>query len=129
LQEQGSAFLRGNRPAEDAFLTTQIRHAGLNIIGRSATPEFGVCGSAENPAIYVTRSPWNPQYTTFGSSAGACASVAAGIIPLAHATDGGGSIRIPAGSNGLIGLKSSRGYSPLARRYRISRVMSQHKAV
>jgi amidase len=73
--------LRGNRPAEDAFLTTQIRHAGLNIIGRSATPEFGVCGSAENPAIYVTRSPWNPQYTTFGSSAGACASVAAGIIP------------------------------------------------
>jgi amidase len=81
LQEQGSAFLRGNRPAEDAFLTTQIRHAGLNIIGRSATPEFGVCGSAENPAIYVTRSPWNPQYTTFGSSAGACTSVAAGIIP------------------------------------------------
>ncbi|MET3703277.1 amidase family protein [Citrobacter sp. UYEF32] len=109
LQEQGSAFMRGNRPDEDAFLTTQIRHAGLNIIGRSATPEFGVCGSAENPAIYVTRSPWNPQYTTFGSSAGACASVAAGVIPLAHATDGGGSIRIPAGANGLVGLKSSRG--------------------
>lgn len=109
LQEQGSTFMRGNRPTEDTFLTSQIRKAGLNIIGRSATPEFGVCGSAENPDIYVTRSPWNTDYTTFGSSAGACASVAAGILPLAHATDGGGSIRIPAGSNGLIGLKSSRG--------------------
>jgi amidase len=109
LQEQGSRFMRGNRPTEDAFLTSQMRKAGLNIIGRSATPEFGVCGSAENPDIYVTRSPWNTDYTTFGSSAGACASVAAGILPLAHATDGGGSIRIPAGANGLIGLKSSRG--------------------
>jgi amidase len=109
LQEQGSKFMRGNRPKEDAFLTSQIRQAGLNIIGRSTTPEFGVCGSAENPDIYVTRSPWNTDYTTFGSSAGASASVAAGILPLAHATDGGGSIRIPAGSNGLVGLKSSRG--------------------
>ena len=114
LQEQGSKFMRGNRPTEDAFLTSQIRHAGLNIIGRSATPEFGVCGSAENPDIYVTRSPWNTDYTTFGSSAGSCASVAAGIVPLAHATDGGGSIRIPAGANGLIGLKSSRGVFSIA---------------
>ncbi|KQN53410.1 amidase [Erwinia sp. Leaf53] len=114
LQEQGSKFLRGNRPAADAFLTQQIRHAGLNIIGRSATPEFGVCGSAENPDIYVTRNPWNPEYTTFGSSAGASASVAAGVLPLAHATDGGGSIRIPAGSHGLIGLKSSRGVFSIA---------------
>ncbi len=114
LQEQGSKFLRGNRPAEDAFLTTQIRHAGLNIIGRTTAPEFGVCGSVENPEIYVTRNPWNPDYTTFGSSAGAAASVAAGITPLAHATDGGGSIRIPAGSQGLIGLKSTRGVFSIA---------------
>lgn len=114
LQEQGSKFMRGNRPTEDAFLTSRIRHAGLNIIGRTTTPEFGVCGSAENPDIYVTRSPWNTDYTTFGSSAGSCASVAAGIVPLAHATDGGGSIRIPAGSNGLIGLKSSRGVFSIA---------------
>jgi len=114
LQEQGSKFMRGNRPTEDAFLTSQIRHAGLNIIGRSATPEFGVCGSAENPDIYVTRSPCNTDYTSFGSSAGSCASVAAGIVPLAHATDGGGSIRIPAGANGLIGLKSSRGVFSIA---------------
>ncbi|WP_260607929.1 amidase [Klebsiella sp. 2680] len=114
LQEQGSKFMRGNRPTEDAFLTTKIRAAGLNIIGRSAAPEFGVCGSAENPDIYVTHNPWNPDYTTFGSSAGAAASVAAGVLPLAHATDGGGSIRIPAGSHGLIGLKCSRGVFSIA---------------
>ncbi|NIF23683.1 amidase [Candidatus Pantoea multigeneris] len=114
LQEQGSLFMQGNRPAEDGFLTQKIRAAGLNIIGRSATPEFGVCGSAENPAVYVAHNPWNPEYTTFGSSAGACASVAAGVLPLAHATDGGGSIRIPAGSHGLIGLKSTRGVFSIA---------------
>ncbi|MCC3701601.1 amidase [Rouxiella badensis] len=114
LQEQGSKFLQGNRPGEDSFLTQQFRKAGLNIIGRSATPEFGVCSSAENPEVYVTRNPWNTAYTSFGSSAGASASVAAGILPLAHATDGGGSIRIPAGANGLIGLKSSRGVFSIA---------------
>ncbi|MFT8644317.1 MAG: amidase [Gluconacetobacter sp.] len=114
LQEQGSKFLRGNRSDRDAFLTAKMRNAGLNIIGRSTVPEFGVCGSAENPDIYVTRSPWNPDYTTFGSSAGASASVAAGIVPMAHATDGGGSIRIPAGANGLVGLKCSRGVFSIA---------------
>lgn len=114
LQEQGSKFMRGNRPTEDAFLTHKIRQAGINIIGRSATPEFGVAGSAENPDVYVVRNPWNTDYTTFGSSAGAASSVAAGVLPLAHATDGGGSIRIPAGSHGLIGLKSTRGVFSIA---------------
>ncbi len=109
LQEQGSTFMQGVRAHQDAFLTGRIRQAGLNIIGRTTVPEFGVCSSAENPRVYVTKNPWNPHYTTFGSSAGACASVAAGIVPLAHATDGGGSIRIPAGANGLVGLKASRG--------------------
>ena len=55
LQEQGSLFMRGNRPATDAFLTGQMRKAGLNLMGRTTTPEFGVCSSAENPALYVTR--------------------------------------------------------------------------
>lgn len=114
LQEQGSKFMQGNRATEDAFLTEKIRAAGLNLIGRSATPEFGVAGSAENPDIYVVRNPWNTDYTTFGSSAGAASSVAAGVLPLAHATDGGGSIRIPAGSHGLIGLKSTRGVFSIA---------------
>ncbi|MDE2377463.1 amidase [Bradyrhizobium sp.] len=114
LQEMGSLLMRGNRAAADTFLTTKFRHAGLNLIGRTTTPEFGVCSSADNPAVYVTRNPWNTDYTTCGSSAGSAAMVAAGVVPIAHATDGGGSIRIPAGVNGNIGLKVSRGVFSLA---------------
>lgn len=114
LQEQGSLFMRGNRPAADTFLTGQFRKAGLNLMGRTTTPEFGVCSSAENPEVYVTRNPWNTDYTTCGSSAGSGAMVASGVVPVAHATDGGGSIRIPAGVNGNIGLKVSRGVFSLA---------------
>ncbi|QEL23831.1 amidase [Bosea sp. F3-2] len=114
LQEQGSLFMRGNRPAADAWLTGRMRKAGLNLMGRTTTPEFGVCSSAENPAIYVTRNPWHTDYTTCGSSAGTAAMVAAGAVPLSHATDGGGSIRIPAGFNGNIGLKASRGVFSIA---------------
>lgn len=114
LQEQGSLFMRGNRPAADAWLTGRMRKAGLNLMGRTTTPEFGVCSSAENPAVYITRNPWNTDYTTCGSSAGTAAVVAAGVLPLSHATDGGGSIRIPAGFNGNIGLKASRGVFSIA---------------
>ncbi|WP_407151630.1 amidase [Bradyrhizobium sp. ORS 86] len=114
LQEMGSLMMRGNRATEDTFLTSKLREAGLNLIGRTTTPEFGVCSSAENPAVYVTRNPWNTDYTTCGSSAGSAAMVAAGAVPIAHATDGGGSIRIPAGVNGNIGLKVSRGVFSLA---------------
>ena len=114
LQEMGSLIMRGNRATSDTFLTGKFRQAGLNLIGRTTTPEFGVCSSAENPAVYVTRNPWNTDYTTCGSSAGSAAMVAAGALPIAHATDGGGSIRIPAGVNGNIGLKVSRGVFSLA---------------
>ena len=114
LQEMGSLLMRGNRAAADTFLTGKMRQAGLNLIGRTTTPEFGVCSSADNPAVYVTRNPWNTDYTTCGSSAGSAAMVAAGVVPIAHATDGGGSIRIPAGVNGNIGLKVSRGVFSLA---------------
>jgi amidase/6-aminohexanoate-cyclic-dimer hydrolase len=114
LQEMGSLLMRGNRAAADTFLTAKFRAAGLNLIGRTTTPEFGVCSSADNPAVYVTRNPWNTDYTTCGSSAGSAAMVAAGAVPIAHATDGGGSIRIPAGVNGNIGLKVSRGVFSLA---------------
>ena len=114
LQEMGSLLMRGHRAGADSFLTGQIRKAGLNIIGRTTTPEFGVCSSAENPAVYVTRNPWNLEYTTCGSSAGTAAALAAGVLPLSHATDGGGSIRIPAGFNGNIGLKPSRGVFSIA---------------
>src|SRR3954449_7734695 len=114
LQEMGSLLMRGNRATADTFLTGKMRQAGLNLIGRTTTPEFGVCSSADNPAVYVTRNPWNTDYTTCGSSAGSAAMVAAGAGPIAHATDGGGSIRIPAGVNGNIGLKVSRGVFSLA---------------
>jgi len=113
-QEMGSLFMRGNRAAEDAYLTGRMRRAGLNLVGRTTTPEFGVCSSAENPAVYVTRNPWNLDYTTCGSSAGTAAMVASGVVPMSHATDGGGSIRIPAGFNGNIGLKPSRGVFSIA---------------
>ncbi|CAN5608595.1 amidase [soil metagenome] len=113
LQEFGSLLMQGHRPAEDSFLTGQLRRAGLNIVGRSTTPEFGVCSSVEN-SLFVTRNPWDLEYTTCGSSAGTAAVVAAGVLPMSHATDGGGSIRIPAGVNGNIGLKVSRGVFSLA---------------
>lgn len=114
LQEMGSVLMQGHRASTDSFLTKKIRQAGLNIMGRTTTPEFGVCSSAENPAMYVTRNPWDLSYTTCGSSAGTAAAVAAGVVPLSHATDGGGSIRIPAGVNGNIGLKPSRGVFSIA---------------
>ncbi len=114
LQEMGSLLMRGNRATADSHLAGRIRQAGLNIVGRSTTPEFGVCSSAENPAVYVTRNPWDLAYTTNGSSAGTAATVATGALPVSHATDGGGSIRIPAGVNGNIGLKVSRGVFSIA---------------
>jgi amidase len=114
LQEMGSHFMRGNRASADTWLTTRMRQAGLNLIGRTTTPEFGVCSSAENPEVYITRNPWNLEYTTCGSSAGSAAAVATGVVPMAHSTDGGGSIRIPAGFNGNIGLKPSRGVFSIA---------------
>ncbi len=112
-QEMGSLLMQGNVAAADSHLTAKIRKAGLNIIGRSTTPEFGVCSSAEN-SLCVTRNPWNLGHTTCGSSAGSAAMVAAGATPISHGTDGGGSIRIPAGVNGLVGLKPSRGVFSIA---------------
>src|SRR5258706_1915540 len=105
LQEMGSRLMRGNRAGADSVLTGRIRAAGLNVIGRSTTPEFGCCSAADNPAVYVTRNPWDVDYTTNGSSAGTAAMVAAGVLPISHATDGGGSIRLPAGACGNIGVK------------------------
>ena len=114
LQEMGSLLMRGNRAAADSYLAGRLRGAGLNIIGRTTTPEFGCCSAADNLAVYRTRNPWNLAHTTNGSSAGSGAMVAAGAVPIAHATDGGGSIRIPAGACGNLGLKVSRGVFSIA---------------
>ena len=87
LEEMGSLYMRGNRADADTFLTSQMHKAGLNLIGRTTTPEFGVCSSAENPAVYTTRNPWNADYTTCRPSAGSAAMVAAGVVPVAHAKE------------------------------------------
>jgi amidase len=86
---------------------------GLIPLGKTQMSEFGFSGSAEHPRIGPVRNPWNPDHTAGASSSGAGAFVAAGVVPIAHANDGGGSIRIPAACNGLVGLKPSRARLPL----------------
>ncbi len=86
---------------------------GLIPLGKTQMSEFGFSGSAEHPRIGAVRNPWDTDYTAGASSSGSGAFVAAGVVPIAHANDGGGSIRIPAACNGLVGLKPSRGRLPL----------------
>jgi amidase len=109
LQEMGSRLMRGHRVAAERFLTQLFRAAGLTILGRTATPEFALSASTESLLNGATRNPWNPRLLAGGSSGGAAACVAAGIVPIAHASDSAGSIRIPASACGLFGLKPSRG--------------------
>jgi amidase len=109
VQEAGSRLWRGRVLSYDGFLTERFRAAGLSLLGRTTTPEMALSGSTESVLTGATRSPWDPATRAGGSSGGAAASVAAGIIPLAHASDTAGSIRIPAAVCGLVGLKPSRG--------------------
>ena len=107
----GSRALRelGYRAPRDTYLGRRLRAAGLVAVGKAATPEFGLQSITQPLAFGPTRNPWDPSRTPGGSSGGSCAAVAAGLVPLAHANDGAGSIRIPAGWCGLVGLKPSRG--------------------
>ena len=93
---------------DDAF-TTQFKSLGLNVLGKSSLPEFGFNASTEFDLAPPTRNPWHLDHTPGGSSGGSAALVAAGVIPIGHANDGGGSIRIPAACCGLVGLKPTRG--------------------
>ena len=105
----GARLFRSNVPAAGVPFTERVDAAGLVTVGKSATSEFGLLGSTETLLEGVTHNPWDLTLTATGSSGGAAAAVAAGIVPLAHASDGGGSIRIPASAAGLFGFKPSRG--------------------
>ncbi|WP_166261635.1 amidase [Marinobacter salicampi] len=105
----GSRAFRNYRPGQDSEFVRRCRQGGLVFIGRTATPEFGLKAVTESQLWGPTRNPWNTELTPGGSSGGSGASVAAGVVPMAGANDGGGSIRIPAAYNGLFGLKPSRG--------------------
>ena len=98
-----------NVPTADASVVRRLREAGFTITGKTNTPEFGTIGMTESELNGACRNPWDTARTPGGSSGGAAAAVAAGLAPLAHASDGGGSIRIPASCCGLFGIKPSRG--------------------
>jgi amidase len=104
-----------SEPAKaDSEVVRRLREAGAIVIGLTLLPELAICGFTESATYGVTRNPWNPQRTPGGSSGGSGAAVAAGLVPIASAGDGAGSIRIPAACNGLFGLKPSRGRVSLA---------------
>ena len=105
----GSRLFENHIAERNSNIVEKYMDAGLIVLGKTNTPEFGLTLTTEPVANGVTRNPWNPDYSTGGSSGGAAAAVAAGIVPVAHASDGGGSIRIPAACCGLFGLKPSRG--------------------
>jgi amidase len=105
----GSALLEGVTAAEDSELMRRLRAAGFTSVGRSTASEFAIMATVETRAYGTTRNPWDAARIPGGSSGGAAAAVAAGIVPVAHGNDGGGSIRMPAACCGVVGMKPSRG--------------------
>ncbi len=113
----GSAFLQNFVPDHDSELVTRQKQAGLVVVGKTNTPEFGNASTAEPHLFGPSRNPWDTSRTTGGSSGGSAAAVTAGLVPIAHANDGGGSIRIPASCCGVFGLKPTRARNPLGPDY------------
>ncbi len=108
----GSRYCRGVVDAEDDGLMRRYRASGVAAIGKTNLSEFGIAGTTEGQLYGPCRNPWNLEHIVGGSSGGAAAAVAAGIVPMAHGGDGRGSIRIPASCCGLVGLKPTRDRSP-----------------
>lgn len=108
-----STFLRDAVADHDSEIVARLKRAGLVIFGKTNTSEFGLSTSVEPKLFGPTRNPWNRDYSAGGSSGGAAAAVASGMLPMAHATDGGGSIRVPASCCGLFGLKPTRARNPM----------------
>jgi amidase len=108
----GSRLFANYVPGEDGELIQRFKTAGLNIFGKTNVPEFGLVPFTEPELFGPCLNPWDTSRTPGGSSGGAASAIAAGIVPMAHASDGGGSIRIPASCCGLFGLKPSRGLNP-----------------
>ena len=116
---QGTRFLKdlGWTAKEDTYMAAKLRAAGFVFLGKTNTPEFASMPTTEPEAYGPTRNPWNTNHSTGGSSGGAGAAVASGMVPAAHANDGGGSTRIPASECGLVGLKSTRARASLGPEY------------
>lgn len=108
----GSKYTRDFIDVRDGGLTARYRASGVVLLGKTNTPEYGITGTTESAALGPCRNPWNPDHISGGSSGGAASAVAAGIVPMAHASDGLGSIRIPAACCGLVGLKVTRDRNP-----------------
>ncbi len=113
----GSRFRADTAAAEDSTLAKRFRASGLVFLGKTNVPEFTLLPTTESALYGPARNPWNTKHSTGGSSGGAAAAVAAGIVPLAHANDSGGSIRIPASNCGLVGLNPTRARVPLGPDY------------
>ncbi len=113
IVEMGSRLARGLRMPHATELVRRYLAAGLVPLGRTTTPEFGYCTTTESVLCGPTRNPWNVAHSPGGSSGGSAAAVAARLVPIGHASDGGGSIRIPAACCGLVGMKPTRGRNSL----------------
>jgi len=109
----GASIYKDHIADHTSTLTQRFLGAGLTIFGKSSTPEFGLMPTTESRLFGPTRNPWNLEHSSGGSSGGAGAAVAARIVPVAHASDGGGSIRIPASASGVFGLKPTRARNPI----------------
>jgi amidase len=114
---EGSRFLADNVSRFDSELVLRVRRAGLVILGKTSTPEFGMAPACEPVLFGPVRNPWDTQRSTSGSSGGSAAAVASGMVPFAHGNDLGGSLRYPASACGLFALKPTRARNPLGPEY------------